>query len=72
VKLEARFGLVIAYRIAYGRACDVIHRAGPYADPLEVPIDPTEAAGRTLDDPELHQAVLEAIDDARHRRRPRW
>jgi hypothetical protein len=27
---------------------------------------------RRLDDPELHQAVLEAIDDARHRRRPKW
>jgi hypothetical protein len=70
--LEDRFGLVIVYRIAYGRACDAIHRAGPYADRLEVPIDPAEAAGRALDDPELHQVVLEAIDDARHQRRPRW
>jgi hypothetical protein len=37
-----------------------------------VPIDPAEAAGRRLNVPELHQAVLDAIDGARHRRRPRW
>jgi hypothetical protein len=70
--VEQRFGLVIVYRIAFGRACEAIYRAGPYADPLEVPIDPAEVAGHRLDDPELHQAVLEAIDDARHQRRPRW
>jgi hypothetical protein len=66
----------MVYRRAYGWTRDVIHRAGAYADPLAVPIDPTEAAG-PLDDgvrqnPEVWEAVADAIADARAGRRPRW
>jgi hypothetical protein len=71
---RARLGMI--YRRAYGFVRDRIERGSVYADPTELRVDPTEAAGSlepaTLADPDVQRVIAEAIADAKAGRRPTW